>query len=38
VKVRYCFVLYTGLSFAIEIAQIGNQNKGVRRKILGILH
>jgi len=32
VKVKYGIVLYTGLSFA----QIGNQNKGVRMKILGI--
>jgi hypothetical protein len=30
VKVKYSFVLYTGLSFAMYIAQIGNQNKGVR--------
>jgi hypothetical protein len=29
VKVKYVFVLYTGLSFA----QIGNQNKGIRMKI-----
>jgi hypothetical protein len=26
VKVEYGFVLYTGISFALSIAQIGNQN------------
>jgi hypothetical protein len=30
VKVKYGFVLYTSLSFA----QTGNQNKGIRMKIL----
>jgi hypothetical protein len=38
VKVKYGFVLHTGLSFALHITQIENQNKGVRNKILGILH
>jgi hypothetical protein len=38
VKVKYGSALHTGLSFAIVIAQIGNQYKGVRMKIMGILH
>jgi hypothetical protein len=37
VKVKYGSALHTGLSFAIVIAQIGNQYKGVRMKIMGIL-
>jgi hypothetical protein len=34
VKIKHGFVLYTDLSFAIKIAQIGNQNKGIRMNIL----
>lgn len=38
VKVKYGYVLYTGLSFALYISQIGNQNMQIRMNILWILH
>jgi hypothetical protein len=33
-KVEYGFVLYTGISFALSIAQIGNQNDQLKDELI----